>query len=495
MLGLVAQPDLHGTAWLLLLVGVLLAVSVLFSRTSARFGVPVFLLFIAVGMLTGSEGLGIVPFEDYRLSSRLGTIALALILFDGGLNTPLATFRRFVWPAATLATAGVAGTAAVVAVGAHLLGLPWSLAFLLGAIVSSTDAAAVFSVLRASGLQLRERVGATLELESGLNDPMAVILTLTLTQIANGAQSPGAAVLLQVPLQLLIGAAAGVALGLAGRFLLRWSRLPAGGLYPVFTLSLALVTFGLPTALDGSGFLAVYLAGIVLGNSELPYQTGVRRFHDAVAWFCQVAMFLVLGLLSFPLRILGVAGIGVAVALLLAFVARPLVVLLCLLPFRYPRRENLFIGWVGLRGAVPIILATFPVLAGVQGSETLFDIVFFVVVLGAFLPGSTVAWVARRLRLGTKGPPSAPAVLEISSTQVLDGQILPFYMEPALPVCGVSMADIPFPDQASVLLIVRGSELTAPRGDTVLQPGDHVYVFCRGEDRPLVELLFGRAEE
>ncbi len=264
------QPDLHTTALLLLLVGLLLAVSVLFSRTSARFGVPVFLLFIAVGMLAGSEGVGIVPFEDYRLSFRLGTIALALILFDGGLNTPLATFRRFVWPAATLATAGVAGIAALVAVGAHLLGLPWSLAFLLGAIVSSTDAAAVFSVLRASGLQLRERVGATLELESGLNDPMAVILTLALTQIATGERSPDAAVLLHVPFQLLVGGAAGVALGFAGRFLLRWSRLPAGGLYPVFTLALALVTFGLPTVLDGSGFLAVYIAGIVLGNGELP---------------------------------------------------------------------------------------------------------------------------------------------------------------------------------------------------------------------------------
>ncbi len=206
-------------------------------------------------------------------------------------------------------------------------------------------------------------------------------------------------------------------------------------------------------------------------------------------------MFLVLGLLSFPLRILGVAGIGMAIALLLSFVARPLLALLCLLPFRFPLRETLFIGWVGLRGAVPIILAMFPVLAGVQGSETLFDIVFCVVVVGAFLPGGTVAWAARRLGLGTQGSPPSPAVLEISSTQTLDGQILSYYVGPALPVCGVSVADIPFPDRASILLMVRGTELIAPRGETVLLPGDHVYVFCRQEDRPLVELLFGRAEE
>lgn len=487
--------DLHTTAGWLLLVGVLLVVSLLLSRASSRLSVPVFLLFIAVGMLTGSEGLGIVPFEDYRLSFRVGTVALALILFDGGLNTPLETFRRGLTPAALLATLGVAGTAAVVAVGARLLGTPWPLAFLLGAVVSSTDAAAVFSVLRTSGLQLRERVGATLELESGLNDPMAVILTLALTQSVAGRGPFDPVLLLQIPLQLAVGGALGAALGFAGRYLLRWSGLPAGGLYPVFTLAIALVAFGLPTLLNGSGFLAVYLAGVVLGNGDLPYKNGLRRFHDAAAWFCQVAMFLVLGLLSFPLRILEVAWTGLALALLLSFVARPLAALLCLAPLRFPLRDIAFIGWVGLRGAVPIILATFPVMAGVEGSETLFDIVFCIVVVSAILPGATVAWTARRLNLASEGPPPPGASLEISSLRPLDGEVISFYIDPALPVFGAALADIPFPPRASVMLVVRGNELVAPRGDMVLQPGDHVHVFCRREDRPLIDLLFGRPQE
>jgi cell volume regulation protein A len=490
-----AEHELITTAGLLVFLGVLLAVSVLFSRASSRFGVPVFLLFMVIGMLAGSEGPGNFAFEDYGLSFRIGTIALALILFDGGLNTSLATFRRGLWPAVTLATVGVAGTATAVAAGARLLGMPWPVAFLLGAVVSSTDAAAVFSVLRASGLQLPERIGATLELESGLNDPMAVILTLALTAGLATGDAPGAGLLLELLLQLAIGAALGVALGFTGRGLLRWSRLPASGLYPILTLAIALAAFGLPTLLGGSGFLAVYLAGVVLGNGDLPYQAGLRRVHDAIAWFGQVVMFLVLGLLSFPSRILGVAGTGLGIAFLLSFVGRPLVTLLCLAPFRYRWRESLFVGWVGLRGSVPIILAIFPVLAGVPGAETVFDIVFCVVVISAFLPGATVTWSARRLGLGAKAPPSPGAVLEISSRQPLTEQVVSFYIDPALPVCGVSLADIPFPPRASAMLVVRGSELVGPRGHVVLEPGDHVYVVCPPEDRPFIDLLFGRAQE
>ncbi|HYN22950.1 MAG TPA: potassium/proton antiporter [Thermoanaerobaculia bacterium] len=303
------------TATLLLVAGLLLGLSALFSRASARVGLPVFLLFIAIGMLAGSEGLGGIEFEDYSLSFRLGTLALALILFDGGLNTPLSELRREVRPAALLATLGVAATTAVVAAGAWLLGFSWTHAFLLGAVVSSTDAAAVFSVLRGSGVHLGRRLATTLELESGLNDPMAVVLTIVLTEtLAKGTRfEPW--VLLEIPLQLGIGAAVGILAGLAARKLLQASRLPAGGLYPVLTLALALLIFSLATVVHGSGFLAVYLAGAVLGNGQLPYRSGLLRFHDAVAWCGQVTMFLVLGLLVFPSRLVEVASIGLAVAL------------------------------------------------------------------------------------------------------------------------------------------------------------------------------------
>ncbi|HBL27892.1 MAG TPA: potassium/proton antiporter [Acidobacteria bacterium] len=493
-----AEIELSSTAGLLTFVGVLLLVGVLFSRISRRWprlGIPSFLLFMAVGMLAGSEGPGGIDFEDYRLSFRIGTVALALILFDGGLNTSLAAFRRGLAPALTLATVGVAGTAALVAVGARLLGFPWPVAFLIGAVISSTDAAAVFSVLRGSRLVLRERVGATLELESGLNDPMAVLLTLALTASLAQGQTAGLHLLGDVVAQLALGTVFGGAAGLAGRALLRWSRLPAGGLYPVLTLAVALVAFGLPTLWNGSGFLAVYLAGVVLGNSELPYQTGLRRFHDALAWLGQVVLFLMLGLLSFPSRILGAAGNGVTLALLAAFVARPLVVALCLAPFRFRLRDTLFVGWVGLRGAVPILLAIFPVLGAVPGSEAVFDVVFCVVVVGAFLPGATVAWVARRLGIATEGAPPPEALLEISSLQPLGAQVVTYFVEPALPVCGAALADIPFPPGASVMLIVRGGTLVAPRGNVILEPGDHVHTISPAADRPFLDLLFGRAQE
>lgn len=483
------------TATLLLTIGLLLGLAALFSRASARAGLPVFLLFLGLGMLAGSEGLGGIEFEGYGLSFRLGTLALALILFDGGLNTSMAALRQGIRPAAVLATAGVALTAGLVAVGARFLGFPWPAAFLVGAVVSSTDAAAVFSVLRGSGVQLRGRLSTLLELESGLNDPMAVVLTLVLTEALAEGERPGAGLLLEIPIQLAVGAGLGVAAGLAFRRLLRASRLPAGGLYPVLTLGFSLLTFGAATVLHGSGFLAVYLAGMVLGNGDLPYRASLLSFHDAAAWCGQVTMFLVLGLLVFPSRLLDVAGTGLALAVFLSLVARPLAVLLCLAPFRYPWRETAFVGWTGLRGAVPIILAIFPVLAGVEGGKPLFDVVFFVVVVSALVPGGTVGWAARRLGLTEDRPPAPRAALEMTTAQPLDGDVLSFYIDPVLPVAHATLADIPFPPKSAAMLVVRGSELIAPRGSTVLLPGDHIHVFCRREDRAFVELLFGRAEE
>lgn len=467
----------------------------MFSRASARLGLPVFLPFIALGMLAGSEGIGGVPFEDYHLAFRLGTVALVLILFDGGLNTPFSALRRALPAAGLLATVGVAGTAALLALGARLLGFTWPEALLLAAVVCSTDAAAVFSVLRGSGLQLRKRVAVTLELESGLNDPMAVILTTALTETLVRGDAPGAWLPAAVALQLVLGAASGVALGFGARWLLARTRLPAGGLYPVLTIALALVAFGLPSLIYGSGFLAVYVAALVLGNGKLPYRTGLLRFHDSAAWLAQVGMFLLLGLLVFPSRLVEVAAPGLVLGLLLAVVARPLATFLCVLPFRYSWRETLFVAWVGLRGAVPIILATFPVLSGVRGAERLFDIVFFVVVVSALVPGGTVGWTMRRLRLAAPEAPPPQAALEISSARPLDGEVASYYVDRALAVCDAAVADLPIPSGASVLLVVRGPELIAARGETVLREGDHVHVFFRDEDRPLVELLFGRPAE
>ena len=488
------EPE--ATALLLATCGLLLGVSVLFSRASQRFGVPIALLFLGVGMLAGSEGIGGIEFTDYQFAFRIGVLALALILFDGGLNTPLHAVRRAVAPAGVLATAGVAGTATLVAAGAHYLGLGWGAALLLGAVVSSTDAAAVFSVLRGSGLQLKRRVGVTLEVESGFNDPVAVILTTVLTQ---NILTPGAAsgwrIPVEIVMQIALGTALGAGVGYGGRSLLSKLGLLSGGLYPVMTLSLGLVAFGLTTLAHGSGFLAVYLAGLILGNGPLPYRTGLLRVHDALAWLSQVGMFLILGLLVFPSRLLGVAPVGLAIGVLLGFVVRPVVVWLCLLPFRYPQREVLYIGWVGLRGAVPIVLATFPVLAGVPGAETLFDLVFFIVVVNALVQGGSVGWVTRKLGLQSKEPPAPQAVLAIESRQPLHGELMSFYIDEALVVTGVPVADLPLPEGAAVALIIRGNALVPPVAGTALQAGDHVHVIAGREDRAFIQLMFGRPEE
>ncbi|MDQ4023971.1 MAG: potassium/proton antiporter [Actinomycetota bacterium] len=484
------------TALLLLVFGALLGVSALFTRASERIGLPVVLIFLMIGVLAGVEGIGRIDFEDYGFAYRVGTIALALILFDGGLNTPRSALRRSVRPAAVLATVGVIGTAGVLAWGAHVAGMPLPDALLLGAVVSSTDAAAIFSVLRGSGINLKWRVGTTLEVESGLNDPLAVILTTLLTRNLVTPVSPfDWHIPAEIVLEIAVGLAVGIAVGRGGGELLRRFRLPSGGLYPVLTLALALVSFGAATILHGSGFLAVYVAGVVLGDGHLPYRTSLTRVHDAVAWLAQIAMFLLLGLLVTPSRLVPVAALGLGLSLFLLLVARPLITAVCLAPFAYTRRDIVFVGWAGLRGAVPIVLATYPVLAGAPGAHRIFDLVFFIVVVSALLQGGTIRWLTRRLGLESTEGPRPPAVLEIESAQPLRGELLSFYIDPALGMEGETIANLPFPQGSAATLIVRGQELIAPKGNTVLQAGDHVYVLTPPDERAFVELMFGRPEE
>lgn len=483
-------------AALLATAGILLAVSVFFGKASERAGLPVALVFLAVGMLAGSEGIGRIPFDDYRYAYNLGTVALALILFDGGLNTPLSHVRRYGAAAGVLATAGVVGTAGLVALLARLLGFPWSFSLLLGAVVSSTDAAAVFSVLRGSRLNLSKRVSVTLEAESGINDPVAVILTTVLTtNLLRPVEGLGAMLAVKVVAEIAIGLVMGVALGLGARFMLTRLRSTSSGLYPIVTTALALMAYGSTALVGGSGFLGVYVAALVLGHGQIPFRSGIVRVHDALAWLSQITMFLVLGLLVLPSHLPDVTVPGLAIGLFLAFMARPVVVALCLLPFRYPAVEIAYIGWVGLRGAVPIILATIPVLAGAAGAQRLFDLVFFIVVVNALIPGATVARATRRLGLEEGDAPPPPAVLQIESMQPLGGELMSFYIDDALAVAGASLAELPFPEGAAVTLIVRGDQLLPPKGATVLMPGDHVYVFARADDKAVIRLMFGQPEE
>ncbi len=488
----VGEP--FSTALLLTTGGILLAASVLFSGATRRLGMPVGLVFVAIGMLAGRGFLGIT-FDDYAFAWRLGTVALALILFDGGLNTPAASFQVALAPAGVLATAGVVATAGLVGAFARLLGLPWEQALLLGAIVSSTDAAAVFSILRSSGIQLKRRVGATLELESGLNDPMAVILTEALTRQLVTGRPLGWGTAVEVALKLGVGLVAGLAIGWSGRWVLGKVRLPVGGLYPVLTTAIALLAFGVPELLHGSGFLSVYVAAVLIGNGPLPFKGGVLHAHDAGAWFLQVCMFLVLGLLVDPASLVESGFTGIALGLFL-LVARPAVVvpMLAFFGFRWP--ERLYVGWVGLRGAVPIILAMVPVLARAPGANAIWNAVFFIVLINITVLGFTVRRGARRLDLQASRPPPPHGLIEISSSRPLDAEIEVFYVDPASAVAGSTLADLPpFPAGSAVLMVLRGDDLLTARGATVLEPGDHVYVLTRAEDAGFVHLLFGEAEQ
>ncbi|MEZ0470731.1 potassium/proton antiporter [Luteimonas salinilitoris] len=383
--------------------GLLLVLTVLAGSLSSRFGLPALIGFMLLGMLAGSEGLGGISFENVGLAQGIGVLSLVFILFSGGMDTIWRQVRRSAAPALMLATAGVMISAAVVAVAAMwLLGFTPLQGFLLGSVIASTDAAAVFAALRSRGMPLREELKGLIELESGSNDPMAIFLVGAALLLITAPQTSPLALIPAFGLQMVVGALVGYAIGTGFPALLRRARLRVGGLALVVSIAAALLAYGLAGLLQGNGFLAAYMAGIVAGAREFPSRRTISMFQDGLAWLAQVMMFLTLGLLVFPSELVEVLGPGLAVTAVLMFVARPLSVFLCLAPFRsYGWRAKLFVSWAGLRGAVPIVLATFPVVAGVAGAQDIFNIVFFVVLLSSVIQGPTLGWLARRLELDT----------------------------------------------------------------------------------------------
>ena len=383
----------------MLFVSFLVLVSIASSTVSPKVGMPVLLIYLAFGMLAGEEGPGGFAYDDVISSYVIGSAALAVILFDGGLRTDRSGFRVGLRPALSLATVGVAVSAAITSLAAWwVLGIGWMEAALVGAIVGSTDAAAVFSVLRGQGVALQQRAGATLEIESGANDPMAVFLTLMLVQAIAANTAPGLDAVWLFVKQMGLGAAAGTLAGIVLAWLLTHVRLNAG-LYPLLVLFSCWFLFGIVALFDGSGFLAVYIAGLVLAKRVSRGLYNVEKFLDGVAWLAQILMFLMLGLLVTPSDLMPLAGSALLIGLTLILVARPVAVVLCLLPFRFAWREQLFVSWVGLRGAVPIILALFPWIAGLPDHQLYFNVAFFVVILSLLLQGWTVTPLARLLKL------------------------------------------------------------------------------------------------
>jgi cell volume regulation protein A len=465
---------------MVLVAGALLAAGLLASLVAGRLRVPGLLLFLGVGMLAGSDGFGWIDFSDYELARVVGIIALALILFEGGLASGWHEIRPVFVPAFSLATVGTLVTAAIVGLGAGLLfDLSTLEGLLLGAIVSSTDGAAIFAVLR--GSTLRRRLARTLEGEAGMNDPVAVLLVLGFIEWIQDPEYDAVDMIAAIGQELAIGGAVGLAVGWLAVRILRDVRLASAGLYPVASLAFAALAFGGADVLHGSGFLAVYLTGLVLGTSATPARRTITTFHEGVAWVAQLGMFLVLGLLVFPSDLGEVWLEGIVLALVLVFVARPVATFVATPGMGFTFPEGVALGWAGLRGAVPVVLATFPVIAGLEGSLKFFDIVFFAVLVSTLLQGTTFEWVGARLGVTTNEAAIPTPFTEPATARRLGAEIAEFRISDGDAAAGRLVRELGLPRDALLNLIVRGEQAIPPRGSTRVEVGDRLHVLVRQE--------------
>ncbi|HVD56226.1 MAG TPA: potassium/proton antiporter, partial [Thermoleophilaceae bacterium] len=466
---------------LILVAGALLAAGIAASMLAARVRLPGLLLFLGLGMVIGSDGLDWIDFRDYEFARSIGVVALALILFEGGLTAGFGAIRPVLRPALGLAVLGTFITAAITGLAAAwLFDLSTLEGLLLGSIIASTDGAAVFSVLR--GSTLRRRLAYTLEGEAGFNDPVAVLLVIGFVDwILKPDYGLGDMAILFV-VEVGIGLVAGAVVGWLAVQGLRRARLDTPGLYPVASLATAALAFGVADALHGSGFLAVYLAGLALGSSAIPAKRTVTVFHQGLGWVAQIVMFLALGLLVFPSRLDDVWLEGTVVALVLLFAARPIATFAGTALDAFSAREKIVLGWAGLRGAVPVVLATFPVIDGVPGSEDVFfNIIFFAVVLSTVLQGATFEPLAARLGVTTNEPALPRPLAETGTIRRLGAEITEYPVGPEDAIAGRRVRDLGLPRDALVSVIVRGNEAVLPRGSTRVEPGDRLHVVVRSE--------------
>lgn len=466
----------------LLVGGLVLLASIVATRVAAKVGLPSLLLFLAVGVALGNDGLGL-EFNDVQLASDLGTAALAVILVEGGLTTRYADIRKLLAPAGVLATLGVGLSMVVTAAGAHLLlGINWQLSLLLGAIVSPTDAAAVFSVLRV--LPLPRRVAGLLEAESGFNDAPAAILVLMFSTTPL-TLAPGTAAA-SVGYELIVGVAVGLFSGLLGAIALRRAALPASGLYPLATFGVGMVAFAAAASAHASGFIAAYLSAVVLANSGLPHRSATRSFAEGLGWLAQIGLFVLLGLLVTPSHLGGELVPAIVTGAVLLLLGRPLSVVVSLTPFRVPWREQVFLSWAGLRGAVPIVLATFPIVAGVADSYRLLNIVFILVVVFTLVQGPGLSLIAHKIGL-ISGEATREIQVEAAPLDVLEAELLTMTVSPPSRLHNVSVLELRLPDPSVITLIIRKGRTFVPQPHTRIQAGDELLIVTTPKTRASAE--------
>ena len=480
------MASLDSVSITILLGAVLVMAGILSSLLALRFGAPLLLVFLVIGIIAGDSGPGHIEFDDVRTTYLVGSVALALILFDGGLRTKFQNIRAVLLPSMVLATIGVLLSALITApVAKYVLELSWIESLLVGAVVASTDAAAVFLLVHAQGLRLRPRVGATLEAESGTNDPFAIFLTLMLVEFISSGRSSAAHVLLELLREALLGAIIGVIGGRVIVIALNRVALPQG-LHAPFVLTAALVIFGVAQLSHASGFLAVYLAGIIVGNQPTRAHNSVVTFLDAATWLAQIVMFVLLGLLVSPQRLASSLGPAVIVALVLMLLARPAAVLLCLAPFRFNWREKIFIAWTGLRGAVAIFLASIPMLVGLSKAYLYFDVAFVVVIISLLLQGWTLAYAARRLHVALPRADRGPRRVELDLPGQLEQELVGYPVRPKSLYFRRGL----IPSWSKPTLVIRNENILSPAEADPIAPGDYIYLLAPPEKAEMLDRFF-----
>jgi potassium/hydrogen antiporter len=480
--------------YLLIGASVLLLLSIVASRFIGSWGIPSLLIFLLIGMLAGSDGLGGIYFDDPWVAQSLGVVALVFILFAGGLDTDWHRVRPVLGQGLILSTLGVLITTLLVGLFvSSILHFSFLEGLLVGAIVSSTDAAAVFGILRSKKFTLKGDLKPLLEFESGSNDPMAVFLTLGLIHLLT---KPGSSAVFLIPMfiwQMALGALGGYGAGKIAILIVNHIKLEYEGLYPVLTMALTLLTYGGITWLGGNGFLAIYIAGLVLGNGNFIHKKSLIRFHDGLGWLMQISMFLTLGLLVFPSRLASVLGSSLLIAAFLILAGRPISVFLSLLFSPLSVREKTLVSWVGLRGAVPIVLATFPLLAGLAKAEIIFNIVFFIVLTSVLLQGTSIPLVARWLKTDAPLVPPPKPSLEFAPACDWKSELLEIKVPPDSPAAGKQILELGLPEGALIILVSKAETCLIPSGSTILDPGDQLLIFAAPQEIPQIRGLLGAA--